>query len=370
MRSQILYQIARGACVTALGTVALATLCSCDEEETPATPTPAPTAQASQEGNNAEAAKDALFEQMVYTIGKLASARVADPEITEPVREMLALTEGYYKAIAPTAQGTLKKAKLALRIADITLDLTAFAKAEAAYDTAQADLDALPEAERNSREARRIQSAIYYGKAASLISRRQATNALTWYEKALESDLAIYKELAPADGEKLPDGSVDPELARSAADVMSSYRCLGECQFYADDPEEARDTYNKGIDLAKSLDKLSPEMSIQYIKLLANLGNLESRVGKKKESLNAWLQAVNFCQRLYASNRRGDIRMEARRLFESLRPNVLTLARDLQDEQAAQVENQSLQDSPAAAPAASPEEPTPVPAPEGEQNKQ
>lgn len=366
MRSQILYRIARSACVTAVGAAALATLCSCDDEEA-TTQAPATTTTPQQAPADADAAKNALFDQMVYTIGKLASARVADPEITEPVREMLALTEAYYTSIADKAAGTMEKAKLALRIADITLDLTAFAKAEAAYDTAQKDLDALPEDARKSREARRIQSAIYYGKAASLLSRRQAANALPWYEKSLESDLGIYNELAPAEGEKLPEGSVEPELARAATDVMSSYRCLGECQFWADDPEEARDTYNKGIDLAKNLDKLSPEMSIQYIKLLANLGNLESRVNNKQESLKAWLQAVNFCQRLYASNRRGDIRMEARRLFESLRPNVLTLARELQDEQAAQVETQTLQETPAAAPATSPEEPTPVPAPEGAQ---
>lgn len=364
MNSQILYRIARGACATAMGTVALAALCSCDDEAQTAAPASNVEAKESTPATSPEAAKNALFNQMVYTIGKLASQRVNDPEITEPVREMLALTEAYYTAIAPTAGGSMEKAKLALRIAEITLDLTAFAKAEGAYDTAQADLDALPEADRKSREARRMQSAIFYGKAASLLSRRQATNALPWYEKALESDLGIYKELAPAEGEKLPEGSVEPELARAATDVMSSYRCLGECQFWAEDPEEARDTYNKGIELAKTLDKLAPEMSIQYIKLLANLGNLESRVGNKKEALNAWLQAVNFCQRLYANNRRGDIRLEARRCFESLRPNVLALARELQDEQAAQVENQTLQETPTAVPAASPEEPTPVPAPE------
>lgn len=368
MNSQILYRIARGACATAMGTVALAALCSCDDEETATTTPTAPAeVKASAPATSPEAAKEALFEQMVYTIGKLASQRVNDPEVTEPVREMLALTEGYYDAIAPTANGTIEKAKLALRIAEITLDLTAFAKAEGAYDTAQKDLDALPEAERNSREARRIQSAIFNGKAATILFRNQAANALPWYEKALESDLGIYKELAPAEGEKLPEGAVEPELARAATDVMSSYRCLGECQFWAEDPEEARDTYNKGIELAKALDKLAPEMSIQYIRLLGNLGNLESRVGNKKEALNAWVQAVNFCQRLYAGNRRGDIRKEARRYFESLRPNVLALARELQDEQAAQVENQTLQETPANVPAASPEEPTPVPAPEQQQ---
>lgn len=367
MRSSHLYQIARGACVTAAGTLALTTLCSCgDDEEKAATPaaeatqaTPSNTAPAVDPA----AAKDALLEQMIFTIGKLAGERVADPELTEPVREMLALTENYYNTL-PAASP--QKARLALRIADITLDLTAYAKADSAYDTAQADLNALPEAVRNIRELRRLQSSIYYGKAVSLFSRRQPTEALPWYEKALDSDLRIYQALAPADGEKLPEGSVEPELARAAKDVMSSYRCLGECQFWADDPEEARDTYNKGIDLAKALDKLSPEMSIEYIKLLANLGNLESRVGNKKEALNAWLQAVNFCQRLYASNRNAAIRLQTRRCFESLRPNILTVARELQDDQAAQVENQTLQDTPAAAPAATPEEPTPVPAPEGE----
>ena len=365
MKSLILHRITRGACAVALSSVALTALSSCDDkQETATAATTTETAAPAQESTASPSeAKDALFNQMVYTIGKLASERVADPKVTEPVRDMLALTEAYYKSIADSASGTMEKAKLSLRIAEITLDLTAFAKAESAYNTAQADWDALPEADRNTREARRMQSAIFYGKAASLLSRRMATEALTWYEKALASDLAIFKELAPAEGEKLPEGSVEPELARAAADAMSSYRCLGECQLWADAPKEARDTYNKGIDLAKSLDKLAPEMSIQYIKLQANLGNLENRVGNKKEALTAWVQAVNFCQRLYASTPRADIRLEARRCFESLRPHVLTLAREQQDAQAEQLENQTLQENPAAAPAATPEEPTPVPAP-------
>ncbi len=360
MKSSILYSIARGACVTALGTAALVTLCSCgDDEQAATTPT---TATAEQTATPVDA-KQALFDNLVYSIGKLASERITDPELIEPVREMLALTEAYYKTIE---KGSSEKTKLAQRIAETTLNLTAYAKAETAYDTAQADWDAMPEAERKTREMRRLQSAIFYGKGASLLSRRRAADAMPWYEKALESDLSIYKEVAPADGEKLPEGEIDPELARAATDVMSSYRCLGECQFWAEDPEEARDTYNKGINLAKELDKLAPEMSIQYIKLQANLGNLESRVGKKQEALQAWVQAINFCQRLYASTPRGDIRLETRRCFESLRPGVLALARELQDEKAAQVEKQELQETPTEAPAASPEEPTPVPAPEPE----
>lgn len=359
MRSSNLSRMTQKACFVTLGAAVLATLCSCEDdkkntETTPTEPTPvaAPTADPA-------AAKAALFDNLIYTIGKLASERVNDPEITEPVREMLALTEAYYQTLADT--GTMEKAKLSLRIAEITRDLTAYAKAQTAYETAQADFDALPEATRNTKEARRHQSAIYYGKGVSLLSRRMFNDALAWYEKALESDLSIYKELAPAEGEALPEGSVEPELSRAATDVMSSYRCLGECQFWADDPEEARDTYNKGIALAKELDKLSPEMSLEYIKLLANLGNLESRVSNKKEALSAWVQAVNFCQRLYASNRRADIRLEARRCFESLRPNVLTLARELQDASAAQVETQTLQENQDTVPAATSAEPTPVP---------
>ncbi len=357
MKSSILYTIARGACVSAIGTAALVTLCSCGDDEQPAATEPA----AEQAAPAPTDAKQALFDNLVYSIGKLASERVTDPALTEPVREMLALSEAYYKTVEA---GTAEKAKLSLRIADTILNLTAYAKAEGAYNTAQADWDALPEADRKTREMRRMQSSIFYGKGASLLSRRQAADALAWYEKALESDLALYKEVAPADDEKLPEGAIDPELARSAADVMSAYRCLGECQFWAEDPQKARDTYNKGINLAKKLDKLAPEMSLQYIKLLANLGNLESSLSKKKEALTAWVQAVNFCQRLYAGTNRGDIRLETRRCFESLRPGVLALARELQDEQAAQVETQNLQETPAEAPVATPDQPTPVAAPE------
>lgn len=361
MRSQNLLRIARNSCIAVLGAAAVTTFSSCgDSEEPAATETPAQNEQTAAPAADAGAARDALLNDMIYSIGKLAGERAAtDPAMTEPVRNMLALTEAYYAAMAPAAEGKPERARLSLRIAEITRDLTAYAKAQAAYATAQADFDAMPEAERTTRDARRMQSAIHYGMATSLLSDRKATDALAYYEKALAVDLELFGEVAPADGEKLPDGNIDAELARSAADVMGDYRCLGECQYWANDPEEARDTYNKGIALAKQLDKLSPEMSLEYIKLSSSLGDLESRVGNRKEALTSWLQAANFCRRLFSSSARPGIRLATRNYFERLRPNIIRLAKELEDTEAAQVENQKIEETPAPAAGG---EPTPVPA--------
>ena len=83
-----------------------------------------------------------------------------------------------------------------------------------------------------------------------------------------------------------------PGVSQAATAVFSSYRCLGECQMLADDPEEARETLKTGIALAEEIRRMTPEMHMQYIRLLVAMGNLESRCGNESEVLRHWARAA------------------------------------------------------------------------------
>lgn len=317
--------------IAILSAAALLGLCACEDEtqqqQTPTTPAtetapPLPTEQKPD-------ARAALFEALLYDLGKHASENAAHPELTEAVRNMLALAEEYYMQNAEAMTGKVEKARLALRLADIARDLTAWERACSSYDRALADYDSLPEAERNTPAVRRLHSAICNGKAFCRMNMRNTDEAMELYTKALEIDSALYELVAPPEGEALPEGDVEPNLARAAEDVFFSYRCLGECQEAAGYPEEARDTLKLGLELAKRLDRLSPGMSLQYIRLLGAMGNLESRCSNKREALNYWVQAAQMCQRLNGSTSDLIIRSKTARQFQSLLPQIKALQEEL-----------------------------------------
>lgn len=314
----------------AVGVAALLCLNSCGEKEEEKKPEGPP--QPVETKSAADVSRQALVDKMIYDMGRRIGEQAGNPEWVEDVREMLDLLEDYYRDMAPSSEGKVERARLALRVAETMRDLTAYEKARGAYEQAQKDFDALPEAERTSPGGMRLQSSIYNGLGSCLLPLGKSAEALPCYEKALASDKALYEKVAasvPAD-EARPEGEVNPEVARAAADVLSSYRCLGECQLAADDPEEARDTYGKGIEFAKELDKLSPMMTLQYIRLQGALGNLESRCGREREALSAWNQAASFCQRLHATSCPPSFKVQVARYFESLKPSILNLSRKLQ----------------------------------------
>lgn len=329
----------------ALGAVALAGLSSCEDEKGK-TEAKAP-AEATQPQTKSMQSRDTLFDAMVYGIGKKASSMAASPELTEDVRNMLVLLQAYYDEMAPANGGNAKRARLAVRIAEVLRDLTAWDKALAAYETAQADYDALPNDRKATTESKRMQCSIYDGQGFCLLRRNRIEEALAAYEKSQAIYMDLYKTVAPADGEKLPDGELDPALAQAAEDLFFSYRCLGECQVAADDPEEARETYKKGIELAQRLDRLSPRMTIQYIRLLGNQGNLESQCGREREALSNWVKAAQTCQRIYNNTSMGaSERVQAARLLRNLLPQVQELARKLQSDAADSVGEQTLPEQP------------------------
>ncbi len=345
MRRKIFSRISFHRSALTAGVATLLCLCSCGEKEEAKTEVATSSAKAAPAA--ADVSRQALADKMIYGLGRRVGELAGNPEWSEDVREMLDLLENYYRDMAPTSEGKMERARLALRVAETMRDLTAYEKARTAYEQAQKDFDALPEEARLSPDGMRLQSAIYNGQGSCLLSLGRGTEALPCYEKALASDMALYTKIAasvPADG-TLPEGEVHPEVARAAADVLSSYRCLGECQLWSDDPEEARDTYNKGIEFAKKLDKLSPVMTLQYIRLQGALGNLESRCGREREALSAWGQAASFCQRLCATSCPPSFKVQAARYLETLKPSIINLNRKLQT--ASEAEKEAPSSAPA-----------------------
>lgn len=248
----------------------------------------------------ASAEQKELLNYMIFNIGKLAGEQANSAVWHDQVRDMRNKLEEYYDELEARGNDPQMSMNLGLLLADITRTMKSYDKALKLYNDVLAKWDSQPEATRQTLENRRMRSSIANGMGSCYLLQKKATEALPYYEKALEIDEAIFNELAPKNNEPLPAGNVqiDPDLERAAEDILSSYRCLGDCQLWADDPEEARDTYKKGQELAVRMNNLRPGASVQFIRLRSAQGDLENSCGQLKNAYAAWVHAGQLAQRL------------------------------------------------------------------------
>ena len=334
-------------CAAILGMAAAFCLSSCGEKEaeaggeTPALaeqpapveqPAPAPEVQPELQGDALAEAREALFQYAVYTLGQKVTSPDEFPQLNSMVKDMLEMLHTYYAELQK-GEPSKERARLALQIASTTRNLGAFAKAQGEYENAMTELESLPEDVKAEAEVQRMLSSCHNGLGVCLLAQNKATEALAKYEAALAVDEALFKAVAPAEGEALPEGEVEPGVSRAVTDLLDSYRCLGDCQRAVDDPEEAHVTYTKGHDLAQRLKRLSSEMSIAYVKLLTSLGNLDNSMGKSKEAMGSWVIAARICQSLNASSPKLDVKAETKRCFDALLPAIQSVGQQLQAEQ-------------------------------------
>lgn len=279
---------------------------------------------------------------MIFNIGNMARQQASNPLWRAEVRDLRNRLENYYNSISENAENLQQRIKLGLLLADMTRDLTAYDKALELYNNVLKHLEALPEADRNSIESRRIQSSVENGIGSCYLARRKANEALPHYEKALELDTARYKELAPADGAPLPTGKdLTPELETAAEDLLSSYRCLGECQYMANDPEEARDTYKQGRQIVLNMKNINAGISMQYVRLLSALGNLESSCGNLRQAAEAWAGAGELAQRLRKASDSPAIQAQTTRYLRELENSLKSIAKPLEEMRRAEAEQQA-----------------------------
>lgn len=365
----------------ALSLVSLLGLSACgDKEEKPTPVAEKPAETAAEPVEEAElsafdAARDALFDHAVFVLGQRVTVPEEFPEVNAEVKDMLELLNNYYAALQNEPEMAEERARVSLQIAQTVCDLGAYAKAYEAYETAGRDIEALPEEVRRTRETKRSLSMIATGKGACLLAQGKATEALELYKKSFELDMEIFRELHPED-KPIEGETVAPELAAAATGVLDSYRCLGDCQNVAGDPEEARETYKKGMELVQQLRVLAPSMAVSYVKLLIAASDLEYELGDARKALVGWQQAAELCQGLNKANASLKIKADTKRLHDTLiRPIMQVRSRLLEEEKAksgaettAEVTAEPIQPVPAAeAEALVP--PTPVVAPEAETAK-
>ncbi len=322
-----------------LGIAGLLGLSSCGEKEAevPAeapTEAPAPAPSPEPEVDKLAETREALFNHAVYVLGQKVSSPELFPELNSTVKDMLEMMQAYYTELQKGAPSE-ERARLALQIAGTTRDLGAYSKAQGEYEAAQKEIESLPEDVRNTPAVQRMLSSSQNGIGLCLLNQNKTADALLRYEAATAIDESLYQAVAPKEGEELPPGDVDPVLSRAAADLLDSYRCLGDCQRAADDPEEARGTYVKGQELGQRLKRLSSEMSIAYVKLLTSLGNLDNSMNKPQEAMGAWVMAARICQSLNASSPKLEIKAETKRCYDALVPAINAVAQKLQAEQQA-----------------------------------
>lgn len=380
----------RGSAV--LGMVTALTLCSCGEkEEAPAAPAVEETSAATEqkveeepavetpELSRFDATRDALFDHVVFQLTQKVSNPELYPEVNAEVRDALALLNDYYAALEQEPEMAEERVRTALLIAGMTCDLGAYAKASAAYENALKQLELLPEDVRGGRDAKRSLSTIESGLGACLLYQGKSADALAHFQKSLDTDLAVFKELRPDESKPLEENNVDPELALAASAVMDSYRCLGDCQNVMGDTEDARETYKKGLEMVPALRVVTPKMAISYIKLLIASADLENSLGNMKGAYVSWFQAGDLSKKIALGNHPIGVRAEAKRLNESLIRPLLQVEAKLKEEQRKAAEAEAaakpadapvteapLQPVPEAAPEVAP---APVVAPEAEAPK-
>lgn len=280
------------------------------------------------------AQQEELLNYMIFNVGKRIGDHAADMEWREDVRDMRNKLESYYESLNAQNGNVQTRIQLGLMLADITRSMGSIDKAQTYY----ADLLKLWESQdqetRASLEGRRERSSIANGMGACNLMQRKTAEALPYYEEALKIDTDIFNELAPDDGGALPAGDdLSPDLARAAEDILSSYRCLGDCQRWADDPEEARDTYKKGIELVNRMSNLNAGISLQYIRLLSAQGDLENSCGEIKKAGMAWAQACKLAEGAYKIAPNGSLRAKIRRDYRKLENSIKAIRPKLQEQQ-------------------------------------
>lgn len=261
-----------------------------------------------------------FVDRSIFEVADMLRAYVQAPEITESVRILHELTEKYlealYAAKSPSPEDLLYRCRVESKLGDLRADLQAFDRAAEAYARVMKTMDSLPEKLQGTVPARRVKSATLAGQAWLAIVKGDLEAAQKNAEGALAIDESLVEQLAPKQGET-PHPAYEPV----ARDLMGSYKVKADILNMRDDPEEARDTYKKAIELAKQLKQGSPETARKLVVVLSALGDLEKQTGNIDKAIESWFSAAKFCQELAKQSRR-DVKAQAVRDFKALKERI------------------------------------------------
>jgi len=337
-------------CFGAAMILAAGALCSCGEDKEEQSPKSTYDTAASTEATKSEQcavpgpgnakseidkAQKELFEILLYNTADTIAELARHPELQAPAQLLLEKLQAYDDVLSAHDSNKLESARIALTIAKTCSSLNAGKRAEQNYQKALDRLLILAK-EDDTQQIKRLMSTAYNGLAFSKLSQKDVTSALVLYKKQLALDEALFELVAPAASSPPPVNSWSDEIALASSNLISSYRCLGDALSANDELEDARDTYRKGIKHASTLNKLSQNMTMQYIKLLTAMGNLESRCNKEKEALQAWSAAAKLAQKINEVSKTPSVKFESKRAFDTLLPLIKRISAKLQAQEEAQ----------------------------------
>ena len=312
--------------LAAAGVFSMACLSSCGDDG-PKDAAAAPAAQAGQTAapavSNAETlqqSRDALFNAAVYDLALTISDNDAFPVFNTKSRDFLELLNKYYTELRANSKDQRERVRAASALAKVLRNVGgAYPRAEAAYRDALTECQSLPKEELAAPEGQQTLSSINNGIASCLLMQGKNAEALKYYQEALKIDKAQFDAVDMKEGESISGKDAITALSRAVVEVVDSYRCLADCQLIGDDPEEAMDTYKKGVEIAaKYQGQPTVEMAISFSKIYTSYGNLEQKNGDPQKARQAWAVAANLCTA--ANNGTTDLlqKLETKRDYDAL----------------------------------------------------
>lgn len=282
-----------------------------------------------------------LLDYMIFQVGDKLRKEAGQAKWMETVRDMRNEVEKYYDKLRETQGNSERLVRMGLFLADAASNLGAHDKAQGIYEKVSKDLEALPDDVRATIPMRRVESLMESGRGYCLMQQRKMDEALPHYEKALQLDQERYHRLVPDDKDGLPKETSE-DITQAAADLLASYRCLAECQLYADDPEQARDTLMTADKVAQRMKNFPADVTLEYAHLLSTMGNLEGRAGNQEKALVAWAKAAKIADAMSKNGKLSD-RAQAVDILKGLMPTIKKVGGQVQRQKAEEAEQQQEQ---------------------------
>ncbi len=318
---------------------------SADTAASPSATPAAPTSEAAPAAQTLEEAQEQLNRLYNNEVKKLINRTAANPTIRDTAILLLENLKACYTAMA-SQPVSVERVSLAVDIASFQREMGAWERSFESYELALKEWESLPMKQKAKTNVQQLKSSIYNGLGAVLLYlpipsndaaqiAKQKADSLKYFKEQLDNDLSIFTALGPKEGDTVPAGEWSPEVNRATSDLISSYRCVADGLRYNEQFDEAREAYLQGVKIAQRVQKLSDEPSMQLIKILSALGDLERSQDKHAEAFNHWRTAATIAAQVNKNSRSYATKLESKQIVERLTPVLRTLQTELAAKQAA-----------------------------------
>ncbi len=243
---------------------------------------------------------------------------------------LLEKLENHYNAISSQPVDKAR-VKLAVDIAEFQRQLTAWERSYTSYERALKDWEALEMKDKAEISVQRLKSSIYNGLAFTLLSRPSSNpvlvaenrqKALGFFKEQLDSDLSIFNAIGPKEGDAVPAGSWSEDINTATNDLISSYRCVGDGFLLTDNNADAEAAYQEGVKIAQRVQKLSEQPTLQLIRILSALGDLQLKMNKEAEAVKSLTSAAQIAIQLNKQSGDARIKLETKQIVDRLAPII------------------------------------------------